>query len=90
MSSSPVNLPPSCSRRTVTIVGQGRSFKQPLDVDPRADVVEPQLDELRPLLAEVLLLGEHVLVTATTDGDANHEEDAGVRMLEAGKTVAAT
>ena len=46
--------------------------QQPRDVDPARDVVQPQLHELGPLLHEVPMLGLHVLMTATTNGDADH------------------
>ena len=46
--------------------------QQSLEVHLAVDVVEPQLDQLRPLLNQVPMLGDHVAVAAAGDADANH------------------
>ncbi len=47
-------------------------FEQPLDIYPRADVIQPQLDQLGPLLYQMGELGQHVFMTAAAYADANH------------------
>ena len=53
---------------------RGAVVQHPLQVDLTADVIEPELDEFRPLLGQVLVLGNDVSMTAPADADADHGE----------------
>ena len=52
--------------------GAGPIGEQPLDVDGPGDVVQPQFDQLGPLLGKVPVFGDHVTMAAAADTDANH------------------
>ncbi len=52
--------------------GEGRSTSSRSQVHVAVDVVEPQLDQLGPLLNQVPVLGDHVPVPAAGNADANH------------------
>ena len=46
--------------------------KQPLEIDRPVDIVQPQFDQLGPLLGKVPVFSDHVTVAAAADTDANH------------------
>ncbi len=46
--------------------------QEPLEIDLTVNVVEAELDELGALADKVLLLGDHVPMTATGNAYANH------------------
>src|SRR6185437_17117160 len=52
--------------------------QQPLQVDLAVDVVEPQFDQWRALLDQVLVFRDHVAMATASDTYANHGQRTSV------------
>ncbi len=55
------------------MIGRGPLGHQSLQIDFSVDVIQSQLNELRPFTHQVTMLGNHVPMPAAANRNANHK-----------------